>query len=470
MAQPHTQPASASGLAPAQHEALATVLSQCPDPWLVQIQSAANDWPGERAVSLIEAITRERCLRTHLEALFAPVAPLFRSRNDSLEALTFPAGLLPRLGRLAADREAELLRIHDLASENNFRTVSDRMCVAAAGIVREMPDRVWPQGLWPEAQAARENLPLLADCLELCSLVRPGLVHLEAWIGRCTADDQTSLKLLLRDADERVSDGGVRVFDILVAHVADASQLPQLFANALGSHVSEALAKGSDAGLHIERLFAELERQVAWICQYKPAAGDDLAPFLKTVFDTNQLLLQVDMCLPQDPRGTWMASLRQLRVRLGNWSGKQFERTEKLVSEALPLERVQLSGRMTREAPRLDADPASAAAQDALIAAEMLGAAHGWANTLGSESQRKQAETQILERITRWTDEALEALAHQEAEEPNRVLDLIALAASLLDRLKAAELARTVRRRAGAAERELHTWAPASMGVSPDAA
>ncbi len=470
MAQSQPEGAPVAGLSAQRRAALGALVSRCPDELLAGIEQAAVGWPGPRTVFLIEAIAQEQCLRRQVNALFAPVVPLFRPRPDGLEALTFPAGLLMQLGRLAMAREAELLTLYETADEAGLKVIADRVCAAAAAIIREAPQRVWPDTAWPGAQTERANLPKLAECLELCALVRPSLDMLGDWLARPTPDQQASLQLLTRDAAATTQDGLARLLDILIAHVDDATWLPQLLANAFGNTASEQLIRESDAARFVDRLFAKVEHRVAEICQVSPGPDVDMAETLSSLRRTTQLLSQMGMVLPMDPDGEWQSSLRHARNRLGEWLGRQFSHADRAVMEALPMERVQLSGRMTRNAPRMDAEPDGAAAARALVFTELLGAAHSWSNALGSEAKRKQAETAILERITVWTDEALETLHRGTEDDPTRVLALIELAAGMLDRIEAHELARTIRRRANSAERSLAGLEPNALDLSVGAA
>lgn len=455
MAVPKSEPVAKAALDPGRQAALSALLAQCPDGVLIAISGAAESWPGSGPVVLIQAIAEEQALRLQIATVYAPVLPLFRPRADGLDALVFPAGLLRRLAVLARERERELLELVDGTDDVSADVVADRLCGAAAAILREDPLRVWPDTAWPEAQAARANLPKLAECLELSSLLRPAVQALPHWLSRASADHQASLNLLMRDAAAASPDGMARLLDVLIAHVADATQLPQLLCNVLGPHANEDLIRQSDAGHYVDDLFAEADRSVTRVCQAKPGPDVDMEALIGDLTFATQMLSQMDMTLPMDADGVWKTAIRKARSRLGDWATKQFSAAESCVADALPLERVQLSGKMTRQAPQLSADPDSPAARQALAVCALVGISPSCSNALGAEGQRKQSETGIMNRVATWTDEALEMANRGDVEDPVRALELIELAASLLDRILATDAARTLRRRASAFERTL---------------
>ena len=98
-----------AGLSTAHRSALAALVSRCGDPVLKSVAGAVARLPGPRAAELRDMLAEEMRDRGRRAFVFAPVAPMFRARNDGVAAMTFPAEILARLWRIAADREPHLL-------------------------------------------------------------------------------------------------------------------------------------------------------------------------------------------------------------------------------------------------------------------------------------------------------------------------------------------------------------------------
>ena len=122
-----------AGLSTAHRSALAALVSRCGDPVLKSVADAVARLPGPRAAELRDMLTAEMRDRARRAFVFAPVSPMFRPRNDGVAAMTFPAEVLARLWRIAADREPHLLtRLDDEDDRAAAVMVANRICQAAA--------------------------------------------------------------------------------------------------------------------------------------------------------------------------------------------------------------------------------------------------------------------------------------------------------------------------------------------------
>jgi hypothetical protein len=128
-----------------------------------------------------------------------------------------------------------------------------------------------------------------------------------------------------------------------------------------------------------------------------------------------------------------------------------FRAADKAVDEALPLERVQIAGRMTRKAPRLSAPDAGPTVDTVLSLLKLVGSSRGPASTFGCEAERKALVDALTDRLSDYADQALKIINEGEAEDETHALRLVELAALCLDHIDAEEPARTVRRRAAVA-------------------
>lgn len=431
------------------HSALvAQLIERCPDALLAKLADMVAAAPGDRARAIAGMMRHAQVDRIRRAVVLGPLLPLFAPRPDGVEAVHFPAPVLARLWPLAAGREPDLLPALD--DEDTATVVANRIGLAAAAAVRDQPDVVWPVGLAPERRA--KGLEELAGCLDLLHLARRGLPALEVWIGRPDGDQQAELRLLVRDAAAISPDGAGRIVEILMAHLADAALVLRIVTQTSGLAGRESFLSGSEMAGFVDRLIAGVNARVARIAAFRPAAGlDGVAVLTDDVMWCAGVVTELDVTLSLQPDSPWGRSVRDARVRVAGQLVNLLKISEKAVDTALPMTRVQLAGRMTRMAPRLDA-PADG---DAMTSADgllrLVGALRGGASVFGCESDRRKLVERVLDRLTTYADEALDLVNGGEAPDELHALKLIAKAADLLVCLEAVDAARTVRRRAAVA-------------------
>jgi hypothetical protein len=117
----------------------------------------------------------------------------------------------------------------------------------------------------------------------------------------------------------------------------------------------------------------------------------------------------------------------------------------------LPLERIQISGRMTRKSPQLTAPVQGETVQAARNLLKLVGAVRGPASIFGAESDRKNLVESLRARLSDYADQTLLLVNDGEAADEVNALRLVELAARCLDLIDARDAARTVRRRAAVA-------------------
>jgi hypothetical protein len=155
--------------------------------------------------------------------------------------------------------------------------------------------------------------------------------------------------------------------------------------------------------------------------------------------------------LSLQPDSAWGRSVRDARQTIARQMNALLKAADRAAAEALPTERVQLSGRMTRQAPRLDAPTSGETVEAARILLRLVGAARGPAAVFGVEGARAQLVETLTERLSSWADEALTTINDGEAQDEDHALALIEIAARSLDLIEAKDAARAVRRRAAVA-------------------
>ncbi len=435
-------------LSVAHRAVVAQLIEHCPDSLLAQLADMTASVPGDRAQAIAAMMRSAQLDRARRVVALGPILPLFAPRPDGVEAVHFPPQVLARLWPLAAGREPELLPLLD--DEDGAAVVADRIGLAAASAVRDQPDVIWPVSLSSATRA--QGLEDLASCLDLLHLARRGLPSLVHWIGRPDGDQQAELRLLVRDAAALQPDGAARIVEILLAHLADASLILRIVTQTSGAAGRQSFLSSSEMAGFVDRLIAGVNTRAERIAAFRPAAGlGGVDGLTADVMWCSGVVTELDVTLSLQPDSPWGRSVRDARVRVAGQLVNLLKISEKAVDTALPMARVQLAGRMTRMAPRLDAPVDGDAMTSADVLMRLVGALRGAASVFGCESDRKKLVERVIDRLSTYADEALEMVNGGEAPDENHALKLIEQAAEFLVHLDATDAARTVRRRAAVA-------------------
>ena len=441
-----------SGLTVAHRAALAVLLERCPDIMLRTVSSAVAPLPGGRAAELRMMLVEETRDRKRRSLVLAPVAPMFRPRRDGVRAMTFPAHVLPRLWKAASMREPHLLvRLDgDGDDEAEVAAVADRICLAASALVRDKPDLIWPAA--GDAAAREQGLIDLAACLDLAHLTRRGLPSLQVWLKRPDGDQVAELRLLLKDCAAVHVDGAQRVLEMLFAHLDDAVLILRIVVQTSLAAEREGFLSESELADFIDRLIAGVDDRARRIAAFKPGIEPgQVDPVIADLTWCSNVLGELDVTLTLNPQSVWGKSVRDERVAIARQLSTLLRAADKAVDQALPLERVQISGRMTRKVPSLSAPVEGERVTAALSLLRLVGSVRGPASTFGCEADRKTLVETLTVRLTNHADETLRMINDGDAGEETHALKLIELAACCLDLIDAVDAARTVRRRAAVA-------------------
>ena len=440
-----------AGLSVAHRVALTVLLARCPEPALKAVSAAIASMAGGRAAELRMIVAEESRDRTRRARALAPVVPMFRARADGIAAMTFPPHVLPRLWRAAREGEPDLLAHLDV-DDPSAVTVADRFCKAAAAAVRDQPDLVWP--LQAEDAVRQAGLADLAVCLDLAHLARRGLPSLEIWLKRPDGDQIAELRLLLKDCAGVHQDGAQRVLEMLFAHLDDAVLILRIITQTSLAAGREGFLSDSELAGFVDRLIAGVDVHARRIEAFKPGTGTGPEQVETVIADFNWcagVLGELDVTLTLSPQSVWGKSVRDARVTIAKRLAALLRAADKAVDEALPLERVQIAGRMTRKAPRLTAAVDGAGVEAALSLLKLVGSARGPASTFGCEADRKALVDSLTARLSDYADQALRMINDGEAGDEVHAMALVELVAVCLDHIDADDPARTVRRRAAVA-------------------
>ncbi|MBU1347840.1 MAG: hypothetical protein KKA16_12950 [Alphaproteobacteria bacterium] len=442
-------------LSVAHRAVLAQMLERVPDRVLKTLSKAVAKMPGEKARALSAMLADEADDRRRRAIVFAPLLPMFQRRPDGVESLNFPPAVLPRLWKAASSREPELLSALDdyrpIDDNPRMRAVANRICIAAAAAIRDQADIIWPpEGAEPEARL--EALAEMALCFDLATLARRGLLTLPDLILRPTPDQLAELRLLIRDSAEVTADGGPRMLEIMFAHLGDASLILRLVVQSSKASNKEGFLSESEMAGFVNRLIAEVEARVGRIAAFKPGGKEDPGPGLRAdIAWCAETLSELDVTLQLDPHGSWGTQAREARERINRTLSAVLRSVDKGLDPIMPTKKVQTTGRMSRQAPDLDVQVPNEAVQAAVVLLIVVGAVRGAAQTFGCETQRYQLVQAVLERITAYAEQVIDAVNAGASPDARRSLALAETLAKCLLLIGETEAGRTIRRRAASA-------------------
>ncbi|MFC5346033.1 hypothetical protein ACETK8_04890 [Brevundimonas staleyi] len=442
-------------LSVAQRAVLAQMLERVPDSVLKTLSGAVAQMPGERAAALSIMLADETIDRRRRAIAFAPLLPMFRRRPDGVESVSFPPGVLPRLWKAASSKEPELLIVLDdyrpIEDNPKMRTVADRICVAAAGAVRDQPDLIWPPN--GDEAVRQKGLQELAHCFDLAAMARRGLLILPDLILRPTGDQLAELRLLIRDSAEITPDGGPRMLEIFFGHLADASLILRLVVHSSNAAAKEGFLSESEMACFVNRLIQQVEARVARIATHQPGAKADPGPGVRAdIAWCAETLGELDLTLQLDPDGAWGKQAREARERINATLSKTLRTLDKALDRLMPTREAKTTGRMTRRVADVDAPAASLEeVQAVIVLLTLLGAIRTAAQVFGCETLRQQLVQSVTERVTTWVDQVIEAVNAGDAPDQRKSLGQIETLAKCLLLIEATDAARTIRRRAAAA-------------------
>jgi hypothetical protein len=439
-----------AGLTAAHRIALAALLGRCPDAMLRTVASAVAPLPGGRAAELRIMLADEDRDRKRRRLVMAPVAPMFRPRADGVTAMTFPSHVLPRLWKAASAREPHLLSRLEGDDEAEVATVANRICLAASALVRDKPDLIWPPG--SDAAAREQGLIDLAACLDLAHLARRGLPSLEVWLKRPDGDQIAELRILLKDCAAVHADGAPRLLEMLFAHLDDAVLILRIVVQTSLVAEREGFLSESELADFVDRLIAGVGARARRIAAFKPGVEPGrVDPVIADLTWCANVLGELDVTLTLNPQSVWGKSVRDGRVAIAGQLSTLLRAADRAVDQALPLERVQIAGRMTRKIPNLSAPVEGQAVTAALSLLRLVGSVRGPASTFGCEADRKTLVETLTARLIDHADETLRMINDGDAGDEAHALKLVELAARCLGLIDAVDAARTVRRRAAVA-------------------
>lgn len=437
-----------TALSPGKQAAIAALVCAAPDGVLVALERAfANAPEGGGAAFVRAAVSDERRDRRARAVVFEPVIPLFRPRPDGLAAPSFPPAVLRQvwneIRRRRPDGVAALeARIAALEYDETVPpAILDGYCAEAAAILRE-----GDPGRWSLSESQADELAALLD---LAPLARRALPHLGEWLARLTDDRVAAMRLVFRDATAVADDATPRLMEIFLAHVPEAHLILRLFP-AMTHGAGEGLVAVSELAPLGERLLEDAERRLEraerFSLRSSPAEVRELAADLGAA---GAILTELEACLELSRDGQWGRRVAAGRARANGVLERGLRQAEAAVARALPTTPVRIAGRVSRQAPNLEIEPAPEAVDQARAVLTLVSESRNLAQALGCGGLRAQVCEGVGERLDNYVEDLLTAL-HEGDLSPaheSRARAMIEIAAEHLGLLHEPAAERLVRRR-----------------------
>ena len=448
-----------------QRSALAGLLARCPTPMLAHVDAMAAAIPGAKAEALRQLAAVERQNRDRRDLMMSPLDPLFRPRADGLSGLSFPPHLRALLWSLAITHEPQMLKGLDRGDQVS-RTVADRLCLMAAMELRDRPALVWPE-------ASEAQIEDLAGCLDLVSILRRHLGHMDEWLRGGTAEATADLKFVLTQASTMSEQAPARLLEILFAHTVEARYFLRLLGQILPLVGREVGMEEAVIHRFTHRLIEAVAERCHQVASFDIQSADrDLASLRAALLWASDVMAEFDAQTLIRPDAEGGRLLRHARQEVSKTLGDYFLKAEQVVLSLLPVQQTVMAGKMKRPMPRLDQalDEATVAEAKALL--QLVAISRGPALVFGREADRRQTAESLTWRLASWADEALERVNDADAEVEDTALALrrISMTADLLAQIEAREAARSIRRRLMALTNRREHFQAATLEASPQEA
>jgi hypothetical protein len=445
-----------AGLSPQKIAMLRALVAASPDELVRVLESAisADGAGGPLAAigAMVEAEASERALRF---AVLAPVAPLFRPATDEGRP-AFPRGALGALWLALKDDAPGLVReaadaMHYLDPEEPSPSVFDELCARAAkGLIDG--DRPGYAAAAAACEAARQGSAAdLILCLQMAPIARPAILRLGDWIQRMTDERRATARLAYRDATGLADGAGPLLFEMLAGHLKHPSAILRII-SAVMDRPGERYVADSELARFGERSLAEIEDHLTVIKAMKPgagiASGREAGQAVQRAIDA---VNELEQAIQLSRDGPWGQRLSKLKQAIAVTVEGRLKDIDDAATQALPMQKIRYSARLTRTAPNLDAppnEPAIAWAMGLLTFADVVRVS---ATDGGFGTVRSKVLDALGKRIDQYVEDLLEQIRLGEVEDNERAREYLGVAADMLALARDDKSAAIVRRRAAAA-------------------
>lgn len=436
-------------------EIVRALVEQAPDPVVGRLQAALAQAGGDEALASVrQLVDLEADDRRVRNAVLNPIVPLCLGDGRAADGVQFPKavlGLVWRGLKKAAPDEVIDARgiLRELVGCEESREAFDRLTrVAAAGVAaREGRDFAAAAAA---ADGAREGgAGVLADCLELCPVVRLACQRLPEWITRMGPDETAQARVAFKDAVALRTDFGPMFFEMLAAQLAHPWQVLRII-SAVMDKPDENYFAASESAIFALRLMDQVDAGLSRLAGLVPdgdrAAGHTAAEAVERI---TEQIGELEGAIRLDRDGGWGRRIGAQRATLAAAVESRLTALERAVAAALP-SRQERAARRMKAAPRLTEPPDAAAVARAKTLLRFLSDIRGCAGAGGFASSRARMVETLAETVDTYVEDVLDRLRYGEVESEPTARAYLEVAAEFSGLIHDPKAAQVVRRRASA--------------------
>ena len=402
--------------------------------------------------ALVEAEAADRTLRF---TVMAPVATLFGPVSPDGRP-TFPRIALKLIwNALKSDRPdwvraaAAALQYYD--PDEAVPEIFDKLCLEAAEGLRAGENDNYLAAAAACEAARPGGAEMLILCLELAPIVRPAMQRLGEWLQRMTEERRATARLAYRDATAKGEAGGPLFFEMLAGHLPQPWTILRII-SAVMDHPSERYLASSEVAAFgvrtLDGVEALLERVKALRVGANVEAGRAAA---RAVLQSVEAMAELEQSVQLSKDGPWGVRLGKLKQALAMAVESRLREIDEAVLRALPMQTLRYSGRLVKNAPRLDTLPNDAAVEWAICLLTLADGVRSCASEAGFGSVRGKILDNLSKHLDQYVEDVLEQIRLGDIKSDDNTRAHLEVAARILGLARDESSASIVRRRAAAA-------------------
>lgn len=443
-----------TALSATQITALRGVIEMAPDAAVERLERSLREDPKGLAPvrELVQAEGEDRRART---AVFAPLLPLCGPAGAAPRTLDLPRDLPARLWRglkLADPRKVEAAVIMSqrlTPPDGGGAPIFDGLCRAAAQGLRAHANAEFAAAAEALDAGRAGDAELVARLLDIAPIARSALQRLPEWLNHMNEDAAAAARLAFKDATEVAEDGGLRLMEVLFAHMGEPSRILRLV-SAVMDRPGESYVAASELSGFGDRVLEDIDARIAEVMALDPEAGPDAGQKAGQAASTAvSQFIEFERGVDLARNGPWGQRIGKQKRALAAAVESRLKQAVRAAGEALPLKSKARGA--VRGMPNLANPPEPRLVRRALTLLAFMDAIRAAAAAGGFGRPRAEAAEGLSAQIDLYVEDLLDTLHAGDVEVEPRARAYLAIAADFLALVTDEKAAEVARRRAAAA-------------------